>query len=138
MNYGTITGNGIVHTLLGENLQEAMGRVVIPSLGTLPTLVLVPTTSLFSHSSTMFSQRYLSRDGALDLSTRPRVCSYFPQNPTVNPFFINYSCSPKIFSPIISFNEASEFMFNMFSFIYTYDFFPGQDNRSLLISAIKQ
>ena len=74
----------------------------------------------FSHSSPMFSQRYLSGDGALDLSTRPRVCSYFPQNPTVNPFFINYCCSPKIFSPIISFNEPSEYVFNMFSFIYTY------------------
>ena len=92
----------------------------------------------FSHSSPMFSQRYLSGDGALDLSARPRVCSYFPQSPTVNPFFINYSCSPKIFSPIVSFNEPSEYGFNMFSFIYTYDFFPGQDNRSLLISAIKQ
>ena len=73
----------------------------------------------FSHSSPMFSQRYLSGDGALDLSTRPRACSYFLQNPTVNPFFINYSCSPKIFSPIISFNEPPEYVFNMFSFIYT-------------------
>ena len=92
----------------------------------------------FSHSSPIFSQRYLSRDGALDLSTRPRVCSYFPQNHTVNLFFINYTCPPKIFSPIISFNEPSEYVFNMFSFIYSYNFFPGQDNRSLLISAIKQ
>ena len=92
----------------------------------------------FSHSSPMFSQRYLPGDGVLDLSTRPRVCSYFPQNPTVNTFFINYSCSPKIFSPIISFNKPSKYVFNMFSFIYTYDLFPGQDNRSLLVSAIKQ
>ena len=92
----------------------------------------------FSHFSPMFSQRYLPGDGALDLSTRPRVCSYFPQNPTVNPFFINYSYSPKIFSPIISLNEPSEYVFNMFSFIYTYNFFPDQDNRSLLVSAIKQ
>ena len=92
----------------------------------------------FSRTSPMFSQRYLSGDGALDLSTRPRVCSYSPQDSTVNPFFINYSCSPKIFSPIVSFNEPSEYVFNMFSFIYTYNFFPGQDNRSLLVSAVKQ
>ena len=32
--------------LLGENLQEAKGGVVLPSLGTLLTLVLVPTTFL--------------------------------------------------------------------------------------------
>ena len=33
--------------LLGENLQEAKGGVVLPSLGTLLTLALVPTTFLF-------------------------------------------------------------------------------------------
>ena len=33
-------------TLLGENLQEAEGGVVLPSLGTLLILVLVPTTFL--------------------------------------------------------------------------------------------
>ena len=91
----------------------------------------------FSQSSPISSQGYLPGEGALDLSTRPRVCSYLPQNPTVNPFFTNYSCSPKVFSPIISFNEPSEYVFNMFSFIYTYDFYPGQDSRSLLVSAIE-
>ena len=34
-------------TLLGENLQETEGGVVLPSLGTLLTLVLAPTTFLF-------------------------------------------------------------------------------------------
>ena len=34
-------------TLLGENLQEVGGGVVLPSLGTLLTLALVPTTFLF-------------------------------------------------------------------------------------------
>ena len=92
---------------------------------------------LFPQSLYISSQGYFSKEGALDLSTKPRVCSYFPQMPTINPFFTNYSCSPKIFSPIVSFNELSEYVFNMFSFTYSCDFFPGQDNRSLLISAIK-
>ena len=92
----------------------------------------------FPQSLFVSSQGYFSKEGALDLSTKPRVCSYFPQTPTVNPFFTNYSCSPKIFSPIVSFNEHSEYVFNMFSFTYSCDFLPGQDNRSLLISAIKQ
>ena len=73
----------------------------------------------------------------ISLSTRPRVSSNLPQNPTINPFFTNYSCSPKVFSHIISFNKPSEYVFNMFYFIYTCDFFPGQDNRSLLVSAIE-
>ena len=107
----------------------------------------LPTPSHFSSNScnlscpqslSVSSQGYFSKEGALNLSTKPRVCNYFPQTPSVNPFFTNYSWSPKIFSPIVPFNEPSEYVFNMFSFTYSCDFFPGQDNRSLLISAIKQ
>ena len=107
----------------GVNLQEAEGWALRPSLDTPLSLVWVPIT-FFSHTPPMFPHRYLSGDGALDLSTRPRVGSYLPQNPTIKPFFINYFCSPKIFSSIVFFNEPSEYVFNMFSFIYTYNFFP--------------
>ena len=93
--------------------------------------------SLSSFQPPIFSHGYPSVVRALDLSTRPRVSNNLPQNPTINPFFTNYSCSPKVFSPTVSFNEPSEYLFNMFSFIYTCDFFPGQDNRSLLVSAIE-
>ena len=91
----------------------------------------------FPQSLSISSQGCFSKEGALDLSTKARVCKYFPQAPSINPFFTNYSCSPKIFSPIVSFNEPSEYVFNMFSFTYSCDFLPGQDNRSLMISAIK-
>ena len=106
----------------------------------------LPTPLCFSSSSCNLSfpqslsispQGYFSKEGALDLSTKPRVCDYLPHTPSVNPFFTNYSCSPKIFSPIVSFNKPSEYVFNMFSFTYSCDFFPGQDNKSLLISTIK-
>ena len=93
---------------------------------------------LFPQSLSISSQECFSKDRALNLSTKLRVCSYFPQTSTVNPFFTNYSCSPKIFSPIVSFNEPSEYIFNMFSFTYSCDFLTGQDNMSLMISAIKQ
>ena len=83
----------------------------------------------FPQSLSVSSQGYFSKEGALDLSTKPRVCIYFPQTPTVNPFFTNYSCFPKIFSPIVSFNEPSEYVFSMFSFTYSCDFLPGQDNK---------
>ena len=89
----------------------------------------------FPRSLSISSHGYFSKEGVLDLSTKPRVHNYFPHTPSVNPFFTNYSSSPKIFSPIVSFNEPSEYVFNMFSFTYSCDFFPGQDNR--LISAIK-
>ena len=92
----------------------------------------------FPQSLSISSQGYFSKEGALDLSTKPRVCDYFPHTPSVSPFFTNYSCFPKIFSPIVSFNKPSEYAFNIFSFTYSCDFFPEQDNRSLLISAIKQ
>ena len=96
-----------------------------------------PCNLSFPQSLSISSQGYFSKEGALDLCTKSRVCDYFPHTPSVNPHFTNYSCSPKIFSPIVSFNEPSEYVFNMFSFTYSCDFFPGQDNRSLLISAIK-
>ena len=78
-----------------------------------------PCNLSFHHSLSISSQGYFSKEGALDLSTRPRVCDYFPHTPSVNPFFTNYSCSPKIFSSIVSFNEPSEYVSNMFSFLLT-------------------
>ena len=53
----------------------------------------------FSHSSPMSSQGYLSRDGALDLSTRPMVCCYFPQNPQLIPSLPTTPFPPKSFLP---------------------------------------
>ena len=102
-----------------------------------PHFISSPCNLSFPQSLSISSQRYFSKEGALDLSTKSRVCDYFSHTPSVNPNFTNYSCSPKIFSPIVSFNKPSEYVFNMFSFTYSCDFFPGQDNRSLLISAIK-
>ena len=78
-----------------------------------PLLVLVQVLAI-----SLFPSLYLSPPRALDLSTKPRVCDYFPHTPLVNPFFTNYSCSPKIFSSIVSFNKPSEYVFNMFSFTY--------------------
>ena len=77
-----------------------------------PRILPIPS-SHFSSSScnlsspqslSISSQGYFSKEGALDLSTKPRVCNYFSHTPSVNPFFTNYSCSLKIFSPIVSFN----------------------------------
>ena len=133
------------HLVKGKSSQQCSSRGR-PPRGRRGNPRILPTPSHFSSSSynlsfpqslSISSQGYFSKEGALDLSTKPRVCSYFAQTPSVNPFFTNYSCSPKIFSPIVSFNEPSEYVFNMFSFTYSCDFFPGQDNRSLLVSAIK-
>ena len=109
---------------------------ILPTLS--PHFISSSCNLSFLQSLSISSQEYFSKEGALDFSTKPMVCDYFPHTPSVNPFFTNYSCSPKIFSAIVSFNEPSEYVFNMFSFTYSCDFFPGQDNRSLLISAIKQ
>ena len=77
----------------------------------------------FSRSLSTSSQGYFSEEGALDLSTKPKVCSYLPQNPTINSFFTNYSCSPKIFSPIVSFNEPSEYYLTCFPSLTLVTFF---------------
>ena len=123
--------------LLGVDLQGEGGE----TQGSFPNLllILVQAPLIFPFPSLYL---YLPRDTFLRMGHWTYLLSLgsvvtFPQNPTINPFFTNYSCSPKIFSPIVSFNEPSEYVFNMFSFTYSCDFFPGQDNRSLLISAIK-
>ena len=70
--------------------------------------------NLSSSQHPILPQGYPSVVRALDLSTRPRISSNLPQNPTINPFFTNYSCSPKVFSPIVSFNEPSEYVLTCF------------------------
>ena len=52
----------------------------------------------FPQSLSIPSHGYFSKEGALDLSTKPRVCDYFPHTPSVNPFFTSYSCSQNLFS----------------------------------------
>ena len=76
-----------------------------------------PCNLSFPQSLSISSQGYFSKEGVLDLSTKSRVCDYFPHTPSVNPYFTNYSCSPKIFSPIVSFNEPSEYVFNVFLYL---------------------
>ena len=125
------------HSPRGRSPRGRMGNSrILPTPS--PHFSSSPCNLSFPQSLSISSQGYFSKEGALDLSTKSRVCDYFPHTPSVNPYFTNYSCSPKIFSPIVSFSKPSEYVFNMFSFTYSCDFFPGQDNRSLLISAIKR
>ena len=121
---------------LGKNPQGGKERAPRPPSGCSHCFIMI-SQNLSSYQCPILPQGYLPGESALDLSTRPMVSNYSPQSPMINPFFTDYSCSPKILSPIISFNEPSEYVFNMFSFIYTCDFFPGQDNRSLLVSVIE-
>ena len=119
------------HLVKGKSLQRHSPRGR-SSRGRRGNSRILPTPSLhfssspcnlsFPQSLSISSQGYFSKEGALDLSTKPRVCDYFPHIPSVNPFFTNYSCSPKIFSPIASFNKPSEYVFNMFSFTYPVTF----------------
>ena len=77
----------------------------------------------FPQSLSISSQGYFSKEGALDLSTKPRVCDYFPYTPSVNPFFTNYSCSSKIFSPIVSFTSLQSMYLTCFPLLTIVTFF---------------
>ena len=78
-----------------------------------PLLILAPAISLFPSLYLSPPRDTFLRKG-LDFSTKPRVSDYFPHTPSANPYFTNYSCSPKIFSPIVSFNEPSEYYLTCF------------------------
>ena len=55
-----------------------------------------------------------------------------------NPLFRSDFCYPHIYSPMVTFNEPSENLRGMFSFVLSCEFSPGANNKLLLSSLIKR
>ena len=62
------------------------------------------------------------------------ILSSFPSNP----LFKSNPSHPHIYSPMVTFNEPSENVKGMFSFVHSYHFSPGANNKLLLSSLIKR
>ena len=89
-----------------------------------------PSWSVFS--------KYLCPDGPLDLSTRPRFVNYSYGGNLVNPFLKSNSSQPKILSLMVTFNEPSEHVRDMFSLVHSYDFLPCGNHKLTLSIHIKK
>ena len=93
----------------------------------------------FSSSNPSWSgfSKYLCPDGPLDLYTRPRFVNYSYGGTLVNPFHKSNSSQPKVLSPMVTFNEPSEHVRDMFSSVHSCDFLPGGDHKLTLSIHIK-
>ena len=107
-----------------------------------PTL---PCSSLSSNtvpfpllSSWANPSSYHFSDNPMNLTFKPRTSPQtFGHSPS-SPLFKSNSSYPHIYSPMVTFNEPSENVRGMFSFVHSCEFSPGANNKLLLSSLIKR
>ena len=94
----------------------------------------------FSSSNPPWSgcSRYFCPDDPINLSTRPRIANYIPEGTSIISFLKLDISQPKIFSPMVTFNEPSENVRDMFTIVYSCNFLPGGDHKLTLSIHIKK
>ena len=78
------------------------------------------------------------RDNPMNLTCNPRTNLQAPGGSSSNPLFRSDFSYPHIYSPMVTFNEPSENVRGMFSFVLSCEFSPGANNKLLLSSLIKR
>ena len=78
------------------------------------------------------------RDNPMNLTCSPRTNLQALGGSSSNPLFKSDSSYPHIYSPMFTFNEPSENVRGMFSFVHSCKFSPGTNNKLLLSSLIKR
>ena len=78
------------------------------------------------------------RDNPMNLTCSPRTTLKALGGSPSNPLFKPNSSHPDIYSPMVTFNEPSENVRGMFSFVLSCEFSPGANNKLLLSSLIKR
>ena len=74
----------------------------------------------------------------MNLTFKPRTSLQALGGSPFNPLFKSNSSFPHIYSPMVTFNEPSENVRGMFSFVHSCQFSPGANNKLLLSSLIKR
>ena len=78
------------------------------------------------------------RDNPMNLTCNPRTNLQAPGGSSSNPLFKSDFSYPHIYSPMVTFNEPSENVRGMFSFVLSCEFSPGANNKLLLSPHIKR
>ena len=78
------------------------------------------------------------RDNPMNLTCNPRTNLQAPGGSSSYPLFRSDFSYPHIYSPMVTFNEPSENVRGMFSFVLSCEFSPGANNKLLLSSLIKR
>ena len=78
------------------------------------------------------------QDKPMNLTCNPRTNLQAPGGSSSNPLFRSDFSYPHIYFPMVTFNEPSENVRGMFSFVLSCEFSPGANNKLLLSSLIKR
>ena len=78
------------------------------------------------------------QDNPMNLTCNPRSNLQASDGSSSNPLFRSDFCYPHIYSPMVTFNEPSDNVRGMFSFVLSCEFSPGANNKLLLSSLIKR
>ena len=78
------------------------------------------------------------QDNPMNLTCNPRINLQASGGSSSNPLFRSDLSYPHIYSPMVTFNEPSENVRGMFSFVLSCEFSPGANNKLLLSSLIKR
>ena len=108
-------------------------RPTIPCSSVSSNTVLSPLLSSWANPSS-----YHYSDDPMNLTFKPRTSLQALGGSPSNPLFKSNSSYPHIYSPMVTFNEPSENVRGMFSFVHSCQFSPGANNKLLLSSLIKR
>ena len=108
-------------------------RPAVPCSSLSSNMVLSPLLSSWANPTS-----YHYSDDPMDLTFKPRSGLQTLGGSPSNPLFKSNSSHPHIYSPMVTFNEPSENVKEMFSFVHSCQFFPGANNKLLLSSLIKR
>ena len=106
-------------------------RPAVPCSSLSSNTVLFPLLSSWANPTS-----YHYSDGPMDLTFKPRTGLQTLGGSPSNPMFKSNSSHPHIYSPMVTFNEPSENVKGMFSFVHSCQFSPGANNK--LSSLIKR
>ena len=107
-------------------------RPAIPCSSLSSNTVLFPLLSSWANPSS-----YHYSDDPMNLTFKPRTNLQALGGSPFNPLFKSDSSHPHIYSPMVTFNEPSENVRGMFSFVHSCQFSPGANNK-LLSSLVKR
>ena len=98
----------------------------------------IPSYLWSDHQPSLVPSKGPSADEALNLVTRPRVLNYFPDSLPPSPLHYDYFTILKAASPVVIFHCPSPFTLKNFSSVYSINFPPGHNTKSLLVAGINQ
>ena len=98
----------------------------------------IPSYLWPDHQPCLVPSKGPSADEALNLATRPRVLNYFSDSLPPSPFHYDYFTTLKAAAPVVIFHCPSPFIHKSFSSVYSINFHPGHNTKSLLVAGINQ